>query len=373
MATTLRKIADNYYARVRWSINLKQKEKTYNLYTQDPAIADERLSDVEDKEHLIIADVEFSFWWMNGDFSKTHQVVYTLADAIEEFLKHLRRYGAVENTIERRRQCLYNLASTLKPTFPVRSLDGSSIDKFIDKHKGRLTDVGINMHLAHIRSLINWLYDEKDMFPKRIKVRLLKVDAKEPHYLTQYNIELILSLTEIDNHCKDAFQFYWETGLRLREPYNGTIKNGHWLIIPKTKNRKGKRIELLPHHIPIWKAMMARFNSSKAQYRSKTGYYSRQFKKAVRLIGRTELHFHNLRDTFAIIRYIQTRNIYDVSKELHHSSVGVTEKYANYYSMKELLSDWKCLVDVDFEKLHMPAPEEVKSSSPLMGVQYGLG
>ena len=216
--------------------------------------------------------------------------------------------------------------------------------KFIDFHKGRLTDVGINMHLAHIRSLTNWLYDEKNMLPKRIKVRMIKVDAKPPSYLTQDNIIAIQQLTEISEHCKDAFQFYYETGLRLREPYSGTLKNGNWLIIPKTKNRNGKRIQLAPHHIPVWNAMMERFNRSKAQYRTKTRYYSDEFKKAVRLIGRGELHFHNLRDTFAIIRYIQTRDIYQVSKELHHSSVSVTEKYANFYSMEELESDFPSLV-----------------------------
>ena len=91
-------------------------------------------------------------------------------------------------------------------------------------------------------------------------------------------------------------------------------------------------------------AMMERFNGSKAQYRTKTRYYSDEFKKAVRLIGRGELHFHNLRDTFAIIRYIQTRDIYQVSRELHHSSVSVTEKYANFYSMEELESDFPSLV-----------------------------
>ena len=60
--------------------------------------------------------------------------------------------------------------------------------------------------------------------------------------------------------------------------------------------------------------------------------------------GRGELIFHNLRDTFAIIRYIQTRDIYQVRNELHHSSVSVTEKYANFYSMKELESDFPALV-----------------------------
>ena len=44
------------------------------------------------------------------------------------------------------------------------------------------------------------------------------------------------------------------------------------------------------------------------------------------------------------LRYIPTRDIYQVRNELHHSSVSVTEKYANFYSMEELESDFPSLV-----------------------------
>jgi len=118
--------------------------------------------------------------------------------------------------------------------------------------------------------------------------------------------------------------------------------------------------------------MMERFNNSKAEYRTKTRYYSDKFKKAVRLIGRGELHFHNLRDTFAIIRYIQTRDIYQVSKELHHSSVSVTEKYANFYSIAELENDFPALV-VNNSNLRVKGiPQQVKSLSASMGGVLGV-
>ena len=341
---------NKYYARIRWYLtNGKQEEIQIPLKTSLLTAARERLKSVINEEANIKDGITQSFEfkskfrWLNPEGTSKYKSL-TLGDIIPEYLKHLRRYGRTENTISRRQQCLNKLQIALKPTFPAKSLNSSSIAKFIDFHKGKLANSGINMHLAHIRSLTNWLYDEKDMLPKRIKFKLIKVDAKPPSYLTEQNIIAIMQLTEISEHCKDAFQFYYETGLRLREPYHGTIKNGNWLIIPKTKNRKGKRIQLAPHLIPVWNAMMDRFNNSKAIYKSKSGYYSRQFKKAVRLIGRGELHFHNLRDTFAIIRYIQTRDIYQVSNELHHSSVTTTEKYAIFYSMEELESDFPSLV-----------------------------
>ena len=339
------------YARLRVWDGYKQSDNLIPLFTtpDEEKKTLRRFLIVKEVEHQLKKGIiqkfqypEFFYWLNNKGTSKL--IKLSLKNVIPEYLKHLRRYGRTDNTISRRQECLNNLMNALGSNFPAESLDSSSIAKFIDFHKGALTDSGINMHLAHIRSLTNWLYDEKNMLPKRIKFKMIKVDAKPPSYLTEQNIIAIMQLTEISEHCKDAFQFYYETGLRLREPYHGTIKNGNWLIIPKTKNRKGKRIQLAPHLIPVWNAMMDRFNNSKAIYKSKSGYYSRQFKKAVRLIGRGELHFHNLRDTFAIIRYIQTRDIYQVSNELHHSSVTTTEKYAIFYSMEELESDFPSLV-----------------------------
>ena len=67
-----------------------------------------------------------------------------------------------------------------------------------------------------------------------------------------------------------------------------------------------------------------------SSFKGLTDWYSIKFKRVVRKIGRDDLHFHNLRDTFAVMRYIETRDIYQVSKELRHSSVKVTEKYAKF-------------------------------------------
>ena len=69
--------------------------------------------------------------------------------------------------------------------------------------------------------------------PSEFGENMITVDKKPPSYLTEHNIIAIQQLTEISEHCKDVFQFYWETGLRLREPYSATIKNGNWLIIDR--------------------------------------------------------------------------------------------------------------------------------------------
>ena len=76
--------------------------------------------------------------------------------------------------------------------------------------------------------------------------------------------------------------------------------------------------------------MKNRLLQSNAKPRTFTTKYSRMFKKCCITIGRGDLHFHNLRDTFALMRYLKTRDIYQVSKELGHTSVKVTEKYTKF-------------------------------------------
>ncbi len=49
-----------------------------------------------------------------------------------------------------------------------------------------------------------------------------------------------------------------------------------------------------------------------------------------------------LPDTFAVMRYLETRDIYQVSKELGHTSVKVTEKYARF-RLRRLEQDFPSL------------------------------
>ena len=57
----------------------------------------------------------------------------------------------------------------------------------------------------------------------------------------------------------------------------------------------------------------------------------------------TKFHFHCLRHTFAVRRYLQTRDIYQVKQEMGHSSVTTTEIYAKF-SLRRLEMDFPSLV-----------------------------
>jgi len=76
------------------------------------------------------------------------------------------------------------------------------------------------------------------------------------------------------------------------------------------------------------------------------GKFSKTFKDALVAVGIYEKNitkFHCLRDTFAVIRYLETRDLYKVCKELNHTSIKTTEKYA-VFSWRRLEQDFKVLV-----------------------------
>ena len=133
---------------------------------------------------------------------------------------------------------------------------------------------------------------------------------------------------------------YLETGMRLREPFKGRIDND-WFIIGSedSKTGYGREVHLEDEHMKILLEMQSRMYESTSSFRTFTNRYSKVFKKAMMEIGRENLHFHNLRDTFAVMRYLETRDIYQVSKELGHTTVKVTEKYA-MFSIRKLENDF---------------------------------
>ncbi|MDP7043999.1 MAG: hypothetical protein QF807_08315, partial [Candidatus Thalassarchaeaceae archaeon] len=55
-----------------------------------------------------------------------------------------------------------------------------------------------------------------------------------------------------------------------------------------------------------------------------------------------EHKFHNLRDTYAVRRWIETGDIHLVSKEIGHSSVTMTQKYADF-NLRRLSVDFPSL------------------------------
>ena len=85
--------------------------------------------------------------------------------------------------------------------------------------------------------------------------------------------------------------------------------------------------------------------------------YSKEFKKCVKALGFSEHKFHNLRDTYAVRRWIETGDIYLVSKEIGHKSVVVTQKYADF-NLRRLKVDFPSLKQIINSRLSKTVSNE---------------
>ena len=119
--------------------------------------------------------------------------------------------------------------------------------------------------------------------------------------------------------------------------------HGDWLLIggDKTKQRMDKELSLSHTNLERITEMRAFLESYKGTLDSWIGNLSKTFLKAMREVDGqdTKYHLHCLRHTFAVRRYLQTRDIYLVKQELGHSSVVTTEIYAKC-SLRRLEADF---------------------------------
>ena len=338
---TLKKRRAKWYARVRWYDKYgKRVEKQIPLHTTRETVAIERLIQIEKKEKYIKHGMTFDFPWQNNK-GEIRLFRLTLKIAVDEYLKYLEVNGKKRTTIERARVCFNSIQKVLTDNFVISNIKANDIEKIKCYFKDNRSKIGINMLLTRLRGLLNWLVDIKEEVESVPKVKLISHPKTKPSYLTEKEMIKIMSLDGLSDHFKKAFQFYWETGLRLREPFGGIVRNNILEINPNENKTGVYLIKVLKQHqLDILIAMKDRVAKSRGSYRSSTGNYSIVLKKAVRMIGRGDLHFHNLRDTFAVMKYLETRDIYLVSKELGHSSVKVTEKYANFTNFEILKQDF---------------------------------
>ena len=114
----------------------------------------------------------------------------------------------------------------------------------------------------------------------------------------------------------------------------------------ETKQRMDKELSLSHINLGRITEMRAFLESYKGTLDSWIGNLSKTFLKAMREVDGqdTKYHLHCLRHTFAVRRYLQTRDIYLVKQELGHSSVVTTEIYAKF-SLRRLEADFPSLVN----------------------------
>ncbi|MFL3045335.1 MAG: tyrosine-type recombinase/integrase [Candidatus Neomarinimicrobiota bacterium] len=359
MASILKR-RGKYYSRVSWYTESKKKtEKQIPLKTDKKSVARVRNVQVEKLESTIREGKEWKFPWLKGG-GKTELVELSIADAVEKFYAVKMLDNLRPRTFEAYKQGLNPFMDALekhyrRSDYPIANVGLSEINIFKawSKRRGHSPST-TNLCLQKIKSLLKYCYD-LEYIEKEVKVEMIKVKDKPPMYLSEEKLLNLFRSDSVEEHYRKAFYFYAMTGCRLQEPFNGYI-NGRWLIIDTDISKTGKvrQIQLDDNLLSVLLEMRNRVEkavgtsghgSKSASRRWQIKKYSRMFKKCAIAEGFGIHKFHNLRDTYATRRWAMTGDIHMVSKEIGHSSVGMTEKYADF-ELHMLVDDFPTIAHI---------------------------
>jgi len=339
-----RKRGNQWFARVIWYDKSKQVEKLVPLCTSRESEAHLRMDLVRERASSIASGNSYTFPWMN-DEGKTKVKKLTLSEVIQKYINQ--RNHIRESTLKRDVIAFNRLTDVLGLEYPIEKLARADIEKFKSFWNGKHKPGGINFNLRVIRTFLIWLKDEK-FTAELIKVKMLDIGKPLPKYFSELEFNQIMELDWLDQFYKDAFYFYLTTGCRKAEPFLGQI-DGNWLIVDtdKSKTKCVRQIRINPKQMVILNEMKRRhdkhvLNGMKSY--THIDQYNKMLTKTLKSINKDDTHtLHCLRHTFAVRRYLETRDIYLVKTELGHTSVVTTEKYANI-DLRKLEEDFPSLV-----------------------------
>ena len=348
----LRKRREKWYARTQFRLDsgcLKELETP--LRTTSIMTARERLSLVNKVEFDIKAGIINSqnykrhFEWLNQN-KKPAIIGFVVSDSVETWLKYRQSNGIRPSTIKRNRYSMDSFMSIVGETRQLVSVNTELIDHYRNVVlKNGLSPTSVNINLRTIKTFLRW-HKVREHIDKVPHIDMVSIPKSMPLYIPDRMFEELMNLPWLKQHYKDAFWFYRETGCRLSEPFIGKLDD-NWLIISGagTKQRKDTELQLSDKCLGVFDEMKEKMNQFNGKPENWTSNLSKTFLKAIREVEgiNTKYHFHCLRHTFAVRRYLQTRDIYLVKKEMGHASVTTTEIYANF-SVRRLQKDFPSLV-----------------------------
>ena len=362
-----KKLRGKYFSIVYYYDDFKNRQQCYvPLKTNLKSEAEKRKNEVEKFEALIqkqgsYKEPEFiEFSWMSGG-GRTKVRPLTFDQAYDDYIAVKRLRGLRPKTfdiIDVAINSFRNFHNAYKK--PIGFITDSHINEWIKYSIAHHSATTTNIYLTKLKTFFNFCYKKKYM-PTQLDIEKVSEDGKKPMYLSETKLGKLFSSDMVDEHFRKAFLFYAMTGCRLQEPFEGEI-SGNWLILSaeKTKTSEQREIELNKTTYQILIEMKERYNnllgSSGNGFWSKShkgiiDSYFKAFKKVAISEGFGEYKFHNLRDTYAVRRWIETGDIHLVSKEIGHKNVMVTQKYANF-NLKLLSKDFQSLAPIINSRLN---------------------
>ena len=332
---TLRKRRLKYYARIQWrdsSQSLKEKQIPLKTHLKSEALV--RKAEVERYEDDIKKGEDYTveFAWLNDD-GKTKISRRTVQEAIDEYhvVKDIRNQR--KSTIERSKCGLKTLTNVVGKSRPVSTLNDDDIEDWGKwcNSKGHSPNTQA-CNRAKIVAFLNHCY-RKRWIRNEVYFPTIENTQKEIKYVNEFVFRDIMALDTVAPHFKRAFFFYLSTGCRRSEPFSGEVLDNHLKIKCETAKSKTTRyVKLTPVMRATVLEMRARCDNQIAKYgykqRSIEMRYGKEFKKACRAVGIEDLHLHNLRNSYIVIRWAVTGDIMAVSEEVGHANINQSMEYA---------------------------------------------
>jgi len=264
----------------------------------------------------------------------------SIKNATDEFLKTKQSGDLSADTIEGYELTLKHLGKVIDLEADVSCITQDTVEKFKDylQLERRLKKTGINRRLRELRAISNFC-KERGYLSCALIIKEYRVD-QTPSYLAEGKLTEILDKI-MKPELREYIGLYLSTGARLNEIYNANLESDNFLTISAelSKTRTAIEIELTHENVIIYKKLMKSGLSSSR--------LSRLFKIACKAAGHPEFHFHNLRHTAAIMELIRSKDIYHVSRMLHHSSVKTTEQSYLVHSKRRLKADFPSLYNAE--------------------------
>jgi len=368
---------EKWYARVVWRVSGKKKEIQIPLKTPSLTDARERLKAVNNEEENIKDGItqsfefESKFKWLNPEGTSKYKSL-TLGDIIPQYLAYRETIVRWE-THNRDRISLNQLMESIGATKVVSDIDYRDIegkDGMIQKmRKSGYKDGGIAVSLRHIKTFFSWLYEKEKLIKERIRFDIPNTGKQLYRYFNEQELKAVYDYVKDDKNGIDSFfgrcfQFYEQTGVRAKEPFVGELI-GDWLIVD-AEHSKGKNVRQVKLNEELKSILMEmqqfrdtyiKHGSSKSKkirdavppkgnsfippYAPNVRAYeriSKTLKKVVRSLDfkGKKLTIKSFRHTYGIKRVTMLGDIFQVAREMGHSSVTTTQLYLEFPEQRRL-------------------------------------
>ena len=358
MACLKKNPSGNYDAILtNWDKKTKtQKQKRVNLNTRDENTAKERMKIAEQGKSYLFderdREYEVSFPWQNKEGEiQPKEVHLMLEDIAGSFLQYQKNTKGLRDTsLEANKTSISQFLDCIK-NINIKDLSVVHIDVFTAYLRKKTNQKGeplslhtINNRLRVINTFLIWTLD-REYIDKKIKVSPVETEESQPIYISEKDYNRIMEHKDMTNRYKRAWKLYWETGMRLQEPFHGYIQ-GDWYIVPASK-AKGKRIrEIRVNEEQKETILFLQELWSKNPTKDAIKWYSKRFKKYLRSLDIKDRHLHCMRHSYAVRRIVQGITMKHLALELGHKYTSTTDKYADYKQSK-IERDFPSLFDAE--------------------------